>query len=157
MVSATFETDSRCRFVIRPNRSLTWRQLQVFYLGIVGVSMGIAIWFAVLGLWPVLPFAGAELLLLGGALYANALRGARSEVISVGERAVEVEKGRHQPEEHWEFPRAWTRVRLLLPGVRWYPSRLVIGSHGRHVELGDFLNEEERRHLAEYLGRAIAA
>ena len=39
----------------------------------------------------------------------------------------------------------------------WYPARLVIRSHGREVELGRFLNEEEREQLAMELLTVIAA
>jgi len=157
MVSTTLEADRICRIVIRPNRSLTWRQAQLFFASIALVSLGIATWLAVLGFWPVLPFAGAELALLAGALYACALRTHSAEVVSVDGSTVAVEKGRRAPEQRWEFPRAWTRVRLLRSAARWYPSRLVVGSHGRTVTVGEFLNEEERRHLAGYLRSAIEA
>jgi uncharacterized membrane protein len=44
---------------------------------------------------------------------------------------------------------------LLAPKVRWYPSRLVLRSHGKVVEFGGFLNEPERWQLAGQLQRAI--
>lgn len=157
MVSATFDQGSTCRFIIRPNQSLTWRQVQIFYLSMVGICAGIGTGFALLGFWPVLPFAGAELLVLGAALYLTALRTDRSEVVSVHPRTIAVERGRRMPEERWELPRAWTQVRLLRPRIGWYPSKLVLRAHGRDVEVGVFLTEEERRHLAQYLTRAIAA
>lgn len=37
----------------------------------------------------------------------------------------------------------------------WYPSRLTIRSHGREVEVGRCLNEEERERLARDLGEFI--
>lgn len=157
MVTTTLETDDRCRVLIRPNRALTWSQVCTVYLAVVAVSMLIAIAFALQGFWPVLPFAGLELLGLGAAFYVCALRGEVNEVVWVESSTVAVEKGRRAPERRWEFPRAWTRVSLLRPRIRWYPSRLRLGSHGRHVELASFLNEEERRHLASHLHRTIGA
>ncbi len=157
MVTTSFDPDDCCRVLIRPNRALTWSQICVLYTAIVAASMLIAIAFALQGYWPVLPFAGLELLGLGAAFYVCALRGDVNELVSVKSGTVAVEKGRHVPEQRWEFPRAWTRVSLLQPRVRWYPSRLQLGSHGRHVELAGFLNEEERRHLASHLHRTIAA
>jgi uncharacterized membrane protein len=156
MITTTVEPDSGCSVLVRPNRALTWPQVRAVYLGIVGTATVIAIGFALQGFWPVLPFAGAEVLGLGVAFYVCALRGDFSEVVHVGTSTVAVEKGRRVPEQQWEFPRPWARVKLLQPRVRWYPSRLLLGSHGRHVELGSFLNEEERRHLAGHLRRTIA-
>lgn len=157
MVAATVDADKIQRFVIRPNRSLSWRQTKLCYLGIVCYSLLVAGGFTVMGFWPVLPFAGAELLALGAGLYLCARRCHRSEVVSVRSDAVEIEKGAVRPNESWSFARAWARVHLLEPIHRWHPSRLVIRSHGREVEIGAFLNESERRCLAKDLSRALEA
>ena len=42
----------------------------------------------------------------------------------------------------------WTRVRLEQGRHRGWPERLLIGSHGREIEIGAFLNDDERRELA---------
>jgi uncharacterized membrane protein len=57
MVSSTVDSKRHWQFVIRPNRSLTRRQL--VFVGIATYCLGIASVFAVLGLWPVLPFLPA--------------------------------------------------------------------------------------------------
>ena len=155
MVSSTFDADHNRRFVIRPNQSLSWRDAQVFFLGICLVSLTIALAFTLLGFWPVLPMAGAELIALGGALYVCALRGQRREVISVyGDRII-VEKGRQEPERQWLVKRTWVQIKLLRPEISWYPSRLVIRSCGRDIEVGGFLTEQERECLANDLCRSI--
>lgn len=155
MVSSTVDSKRNWRIVIRPNRSLTPRQLQLAFLGIAVVCIGIASAFAALGMWPVLPFAGAEMIVVGIGFYLSARGGEETEVVSVGANKVAVEKAHRQISERLEFQRAWAQIRLLRPELRWYPSRLVIGSHGKAVELGGFLNEDERRQLAEKLQRAI--
>jgi uncharacterized membrane protein len=68
---------------------------------------------------------------------------------------VAVEKGRRRLRQRWVMQRAWAQIRLLPPRIRWYPTRLVIRSHGNEVELGGFLNEHERRQLAGELRDAI--
>lgn len=143
------------RFVIRPNRSLSWAQVKCFYVGIAAVSLVIAVGFAVRGFWPVLPFAGLELLVLGCALYVCTLDGCRSDVVSVDSHTVTVEKGCRAPSKTWEFNRAWTQVKLFRPRIVWYPSRLVLRSAGKEVEVGDFLTEDERVRLAKQLSEAI--
>ena len=112
--------------------------------------------FALIGFWPVLPFAGVEVIVLGLAVYNSALSGRETEVVRVTGDVVAVEKGRRQPREVWRFQRAWARIQLLPPLANWYPSRLVIGSHGKLVQLGAFLNEQERQRLAGALTCALA-
>jgi len=155
MVSSTVDSKRHWQIVIRPNRSLTRRQLQLVFVGIATICLGIASVFAVLGLWPVLPFAGAEVIAVGVGFYLSAMGGREMEVVSVDSDKVAVEKGRRRVRQRWELQRAWAQIRLLAPRIRWYPTRLVIRSHGSEVELGGFLNEEERRRLAGELQKAI--
>jgi uncharacterized membrane protein len=155
MVSSTVDSKRHWQFVIRPNRSLSQRQLQLVFVGIATFCLGIASVFAVLGMWPVLPFAGAEVIAVGIGFYLSALGGRELEVVSVDPHRVAVEKGRQHVRQRWELQRAWAQIRLLPPRIRWYPTRLVIRSHGKEVELGGFLNDQEREHLAAELQQAI--
>jgi uncharacterized membrane protein len=125
------------------------------YLAILTVSLGIAAVFALQGAWLVLPFAGAEMLVLGGALYIVARRSARWQMITIRDEQVDIVE--HGPgSEHQEtFQRAWTRVELLVPAIKGHPSRLVIGSHGRRVEIGGCLNEEDKQYLLHELREAV--
>jgi uncharacterized membrane protein len=157
MVSSTVDGACNRRFVIRPNRSLTWRQTQLAFLILAAVCLTIASAFALNGFWPVLPFAGIEVLALGVGMYLCVLAGREIEVVSVQGEVVAVEKGRDQPQRRWEFQRAWAQIRLLPPRERWYPTRLVIRSHGKEVQLGGFLNEAERQELAGALCQAISS
>lgn len=56
--------------------------------------MVIAVGFTTLGFWPILPFAGAELVAFGAALHIGAHRTYRGEIVVVDEHSVAVEKGR---------------------------------------------------------------
>ena len=141
--------------MIRPNQSLSWRAAVQVYTAITLCCAGIAIAFVLHGLWTVLPFAGFEIVVLGIAFYLTFSRSQVREVVSVNADAVSVDKGRHAPQEHWECPRVWARVNLERPNVAWYPSRLSIAFQGQQVEIGRFLNEEERRALAVELQQAI--
>lgn len=155
MVSSTVDTKHNWRIVVRPNRSLTRRQLQLVFLVIAGICLSIASVFAVLGMWPVLPFAGAEVIAVGIGFYLSAVSGRETEVVSVNSDEVAVEKVRSRLTQRWVTQRAWAQIRLLPPRIRWYPTRLVIRSHGKQVELGAFLNEDERRQLAGTLRDVI--
>jgi len=156
MVSMVENAPGHWRFVLRPNRSATWRQMKLFFAFIAGVSVTIAMLFAFLGLWPVLPFAGAELAFLWFCLCHNAAAGSTTEVIDIDDETVAVEQGRRAPQRSWRFPRCWAQIRLEPAAARLHPSRLVIGSHGRRVLLGAFLTEDERAALARDLRSTLA-
>jgi uncharacterized membrane protein len=144
-----------CHWVIRPNQSLSWRGALKVYAFIALCCLGIGIAFALNGFWPVLPFAGLEVVVLGTAFYLCLSRSQMREVVTVTADAVTVEKGRRRPQERWECPRAWARISLERSPIAWYPSRLVIAFQGRDVEIGRFLNEEERCRLAVELKQII--
>lgn len=156
MVFATrIEEGSIRRIVIRPDRSLTWEQTKTVYFCIASYSLAIAGAFAVMGFWPVLPFAGGEIAALGVAFYVNALAGTAVQVVTVGGDVVKIEKERPGPRCEWSFQRTWARVAFdRSAGAR--SSRLVIRSHGNEVVLGEFLTEFERGKLAAALADVIA-
>ena len=141
--------------MIRPNQSLSWRGALQAYAVIAMCCLGIGITFALHGFWPVLPFAGLEVVVLGIAFYLCLARSQIREVVSVSAAVVTVEKGRGKPQEHWECPRAWARVSLQHSPISWYPSRLAIAFQGRQVEIGKFLPEQERCELADELEQTI--
>ena len=142
-------------FMVMPNKVMPWHQLVYIYSIIAGFTLGVALGFFFQGLILILPFAGLELLALGVVLYISAWRGGVREVISITDDKIKVESGRDVPETSCEFNKVWAQVVLEHSWHNWYPSKLYIRSHGRQIEVGRFLNEEERRGLAKELRRAI--
>ena len=141
--------------MIRPSCSLSWRGALKTYLVIAACCLGIGLAFAMHGFWTVLPFAGLEIVVLGAAFYLCVSRSQIREVVTVNADIVTVEKGRQQPREHWKCPRVWARVILEHSPIAWYPSRLAVVYQGQQVEIGRFLNEQERCELAEDLEGVI--
>ena len=150
MFATRIDDGSVRRIIIRPNRSLTWEQTKFVYFCIASYSLAIAGAFAVMGFWPVLPFAGGEIALLGVAFYVNALAGTSVQVVTVDADVVKVEKERPGPRCEWLFQRAWAQVDIDGPAGHG-SSRLVVRSHGTEVVLGEFLPEAERKRLATTL------
>lgn len=107
------------------------------------------------GFWPVLPFAGLEMAVLGWALKVTLDRRHHAETITVSDSQVSVESCVGPRRAQVVFPRHWAQVKLRRPSSRLHPSRLIIESHGRRCEVGSFLTEEERRGLASRLQRLI--
>ena len=137
-------------FDLTPHVSLSPRGARVFFAAVCVPTIGIAGAATVLGFWPILPFAGAEMLLLGWALYSNMQRRHVHESIDVSETQVVVEYSRGET-KRFVFPRHWAQVKIRRPKSPLQRGQLVIESHGRSQEVGKFLTEEERRHLAAQL------
>jgi len=142
-------------FIVKPNQAMSWHALLLVYLGITALTLTIGVSFYLIGLTLILPFSGLEVIALGAALYVCAWRGGVQEVIRIDPDLITVERGRNIPESRHTFQRAWARVILERSWHSWYPSRLLIRSHGREVEIGRFLNEQERQGLALELDRAL--
>ncbi len=146
------ETGGTDTILVRPNSSLTWGQTKRLLLFFACALSAVALYFWQLGAWLVLPFLGAELALLAGGFYACCLQARRGESIAIdGDRVwVESRGGRAV------FPRAWLQVRLVPHAVDGRPSRLLVGAHGRFLQVGAFLVDGERERLARLVERAAA-
>jgi uncharacterized membrane protein len=143
------------RIEICPNCSLSLRSARWFFVAACLVPFGVAGFLALRGFWPVLPFAGLEMALLGWALNVSLERRFHRQTITVTDADVSVDTLERSRCEHVVFPRHWAQVKLRRPAARLHPSRLTIESHGHQCELGSFLTEEERRGLALRLQRVI--
>jgi len=143
------------RIEICPNCSLSVRGARLFFALACIAPCGIASLLALKGFWPILPFAGLEMAVLGWALRVCLERRFHRQTITVTEQDVSIDTRARARCEHVVFPRHWAQVKLRRPAVGQHPSRLTIESHGRRCELGSFLTEEERRGLALRLQRLI--
>lgn len=145
------------QLTIRPNQSISWRATCYLLLSLLLVSGTIAIAMGLLGYWPVVPLAAAQMMLVAYGFYRVARRGQQQEVILFTQDSIRIERGRRRPEQVFILTRLWARVVLEHCPKRWYPSRLLIRSHGDTVEIGRFLSEDERQHLAAELVKCLSA
>jgi uncharacterized membrane protein len=144
------ESDAATTLELRPNCSLSPLTASLFFAIIATNSLLIAAFFAFRGFWPVLPFAGLELALLGWALRDGLRRRSQVQVITIGPSEVRIFSGQPGLCGEMVFSRHWARVTLRRPRA-WLPLRLWIESHGRRCEIGAFLTEEERVELGRRL------
>jgi uncharacterized membrane protein len=141
-------------FELAPHCSLTPRSALLFFGSVCFTTFAVAGAATIMGYWPVLPFAGAEMLLLGWALKTSMDRRHECETIDVTETEIVIEYSKGTP-RRVVFPRHWARVKIRHPKSPLHRAHLVIESHGRAYEVGKFLSEEERRQLAAHLGLVI--
>jgi len=141
--------------VLLPHRSLTRAGLAAFLIGQSFVAGG----FAVLAAWrgnvfaPV--FAILELGFVGWCMARVWKVSAAGQIITVTPTQLEIAPT--SGPQTAQFHPYWTHVRLEAGSWPGWPSRLLIGSHGREVEIGAFLNEDERQALALRLTELLQA
>ena len=103
---------------VRCNASLTRGQALAFFAVTLVASLVIALFWTFKGFWPVLPFAGLELFVLGVALGWSMRRGSYRELITISPEEVTIERGMTQARERERMPRTWARVELVQATIR---------------------------------------
>jgi uncharacterized membrane protein len=137
------------RIDLSPHCSLNVRQASRFFAFTCAGAFSLALFFTLRGFWPVLPFAGLEMAVLGLALKLSLRRRHQRQTILVSEDEVRIETvGIRGYRSEVVFPRHWAQVKLRAAIVRSHPSRLTVESMGRACEVGQFLTEEDRFGLA---------
>src|SRR5260370_25394923 len=154
MLRVTIDTSVDCeplRIEICPNCSLSVRGAQVFFAGACVVPCGVGAFLAMKGFWPILPFAGLEMALLGWALKLSLERRFHRQTITVTDADVSIESRLRERCSRVVFPRHCAQVKLRRPAAQQHPSRLTIEPHARQCELWSLLAEQE----APGLGRRL--
>lgn len=146
------------QIVIGPNASLSSGQALFFMFGISLVGLSIAISFAVLGFWMILPVAGLELAALGAALAVSVRRNAYREVVTVSASDVRVAFGRvgEGVKHEVSFPRMWTRVELCPGANALAHNELRLAYGAQRIALGRCLTDDERMALAVRLKAVVS-
>ena len=138
-------------YTARRNNSLSSSGRWLVFVFILVVSLGIAVVFSlVLGAWPIMPFAGLEMTVLYFAFRYMDRHAADYERITIrgGSVAVEVREGTHV--NRLELSRYWAKI--VCDGDC---TRLALRSHGREIEVGRHLCEEQRLSMAQELTREL--
>ncbi|MBT8126018.1 MAG: DUF2244 domain-containing protein [Gammaproteobacteria bacterium] len=141
--------------VLKPNNSATWRFNMMVVASLALIGLLISTFFFVQGLWVIAPFSGLELLMLLTCLYLCTRSNIQTEVIKFSPDKVIVEQGRTFAEKSWEYHRTWAKIFVRKPKHRGHPDQIVIRSHGKELELGSFLNKDDKEALVKKLRHII--
>lgn len=155
--------------ILRPDLSLSWQGNVKVFLLIALCSLAIASVFVMQGRWLVLPFSGAEILLLGASLYVFYRRASRTQLIRLSEHRVIIEQGYRRAEQRIEYPRYWSEFHIessiptedsaghkaaklqgIQPDLHSIP-RVSISSRQQQTELGAFLGYADKQLLVHTL------
>ncbi|SBT03233.1 conserved hypothetical protein [Candidatus Accumulibacter aalborgensis] len=143
-------------WVARPNRSLSALGRRLVFVVTAAVSGTIAFVFSCIGAWPVAPFTGLELALLWWALRRTEACAHDVETITLESGHLTIETRRGARLERHVFQSYWARLQVIKPPGQ-ASHRVLIRSHGKEVEVGSLLNEEQRMALAKDLKQDLAA
>ena len=149
----TAASESAFDLTVKRNCSISPQDLLYVLAFISCVSLGIATVFACLGAWPVLPFAGVEVLALALAFYLNGRHAADYERIALAGGTLVVEASDAGRLRRHEFSVPWLRVEERRHGG---DLHLVLRSGSAAIEVGRHLDTERRASLAAYLRRSFS-
>ena len=144
------------RFELRPNRSLSNRGMLWFLVAVGALALFIGLRFALLGAWIVLPLAALEIVGLGIAFALVARAARQREIIDIDEDELRVIREDGRQRQEWRFHAYWVQILLQPDPANWYPTRLFLRSHGRQLEIGRSLTDQERQQLTDELKRRLA-
>lgn len=136
-----------------PNCSLSSAGKMRVVLLLTIIPCCIAVGFALLGAWLVLPFVGLEIFALGFAFYYVNSHADDYESISIEGDSLVVERCTKQQLSQFVLSSYWSKlVRHELPNGE---LRLGLLSHGKEFEIGRYLTKKQRELLARQLYKRI--
>lgn len=137
------------QIVIGPNASLSARQAFGVLAWLGFVALTVAVGFAALGFWLILPFAGLELAALAAALWVSLKRNRYREVLKFEAGRVTVGFGwmGQGASAEIDWARSFTRVQLVAGTNRNSHNRLYLTSSGQRIAIGRCLTDDEREAL----------
>ncbi len=144
------------RIVLRPNCSLSRTHACWFIAVLALADLALVALCLIHGAWPVAPYLLFQFVLLGGVVWVLRRRAANTrEIITLDENSLHIERCAGRRTETISLSRYWARVVLQPARYHGHASRLLLRSHGREIEIGAALAEEQRRRLARNLKQAV--
>ena len=107
-----------------------------------------------LGATLILPFAGLEIFFVSLGFYANFKWSRQKEIIYLSHSKIKIEKGRIFRDFVWEEFRAFVKFQIKKTNNE--TNQLFFSSKGKHIEVGNFLNQEQKEDLIKEIRSAIS-
>lgn len=148
-------SDNKIVIIAKPNHSSSWRANKLALLALAIPSLGAAVGFTALGAWPILPFAGLELIALGSALYYVNWKLEYRQVITLSEDSVRIDKGYYAPRQTWKFDRREASLAVTPEAHPWDGPGMALHDNIDAVPVGEFLNREEALSLLSLLRKEV--
>lgn len=155
--TSTDVNTGRSTIVLRPNNSASWQFNLIIVSSLAFIAFCISTFYALQGLWLIFPLAALEISFLLFCLYLRQRANNKTEIITFDETTVIVERGYHYAEQSWKYHRIWTKIFIERPSPRSHQKQVFIRSHGKQLELGSFLNKQDKDILIKDLKTVVYA
>lgn len=129
---------------------------QMLIVGLIALpALGMSLFLALKGLWPVTPFLGGDIALLAAAFWAVRRRRAAYEDVMVGADSILIRRcdGRRRVTEE-TMPTTWTHLERDEDDD-FGCLALRLRRRRQAVTVGGLLSPDDRRSFAELLGEAL--
>lgn len=144
------------RALLTPHRSLGRTGFRVLMGIMVAASLICGLFCIAIGAWPIFGFFGLDVLILYIAFKVNYRSGRASEEVSVSRTSLDIRQvaPSGKTREH-HFNPYWARFAVSRHeeiGI----TRMAVEAQGQQVQIGSFLNPDDRESFAKAFGRALA-
>ncbi|MFT6270156.1 MAG: putative membrane protein [Alphaproteobacteria bacterium] len=150
----TTQNNNNTIITLSPNRSATWLQTKWVIAIMVFVVMTIAMAWSFAGAWIVLPFAGFEVGLFAYLMYRVSVYTHTQQIIHISPTQVNVEVGHRKKQTLAEMSREQIDVFYSESENNWELPRIALCTKDHKLEVGDFLNLDDRKKLKDALQSA---
>jgi uncharacterized membrane protein len=133
---------------LKPNKSSSINENFIFFGFLSILCLTFAIGFFILGATMILPFAGLEIIVLISVLKVNRDWLNQSEKIRLDKLYVKLKKGNKQI----TLDRFLSKFSVVVHKTK---KRLFITSGDQKIEIGSFLNEEDKEKLISLLKKKV--
>jgi len=141
---------------LKPNPPMSPRVLLWVLAIVAAINLAFATYFLSRGAWPVTPFMGADVALLAWAFRASRIAAEAREHVRVTQAELSIDVHPPKGEDRAIVLNPyWVRVQLDQVGDM--PRKLTLKSHGKSVQVGNFLGPRERLSFAQALKSALNA
>ena len=137
-----------------PNRSASWQETKLFLYLLCGTTLAIGVFWTFIGIWAVLPFSGLEAGLLVYLMYRVSYATYQRQKITVKDDQVLIQFGVHFPKHSWLLKRDSTHLAVVEPRHYLDPPGLSIFDSRHNIEIGGFLNRDDKEKALSALKRA---
>jgi uncharacterized membrane protein len=157
------ETADAVEWVLKKNCSLSPKQSGALFAAAAGLSLSVALGWALAGVWVVLPFAVIEVLALAAAFLMYSRHAADFERVELRAGRLLVERADGLIVEVTELVARSAKVDLAERSPkatgfsRSNPTLLKLSALGRTVEIGRFVPQSQRETLMLDMRRSLSA
>jgi uncharacterized membrane protein len=148
MIEHKLISEDSHKILIRPNPSMPWAQLKKIYTAFACFILIIAIILSTINLYLAIPFYGVEVIFLGYALYTSSLRSTYYEEVKINQFDIDVAFIERKKKLEFKYTKQWTKFQYISE-TRTQPSKIFIGTGDKRIYIGQKINEDDRKKLAE--------